>query len=185
MIAVRSGSARFGRSGLLGTRRELCLVALLAVVFIPLRAECSDDFTSLFTGSSLEHSLGDIDALSYQDGHLVAKTDSARTERVFLLRQERFGNFILKFQARSDGATLNVLFRSIDMPPGQLLGFEPGSVAKAGGASPFESSGALPHRPPRRRQGSRPRVFRTQLQCLFSAMPRKSSWCTLIRSMLR
>lgn len=63
-MRVSRWSARFGASGFLGTRRDLCLLALLAIVFIPLCAECSDDFASLFTGSSLEHYLGDLDAWS-------------------------------------------------------------------------------------------------------------------------
>jgi hypothetical protein len=130
----------------------LCLVALLAIVFIPLRAECSDDFAPLFTGSSLEHYVGDLDAWSYQDGHLVAKTDSARTESVFLLRQERFGNFILKFQARSDGATLNVLFRSTDMPPGLLLGFETRVGGESWGSLAFRKFGR-PSPPPAKAEG--------------------------------
>jgi hypothetical protein len=123
---IRSGgwSDWFSESGRLGARGGLFLLTLSVLFSIPLRAGSSDDFAPLFAGSSLEHYLGDIDSWSYQDGHLVAKTDSPRAESVFLLRQERFGNFILKFHARSDGATMNVLFRSADLPPGQLLGFE-------------------------------------------------------------
>src|SRR5438094_230152 len=113
---IRSGgwSNRFSESGRLRIRGSLFLGTLLVLFSMPLHAGNSDDFAPLFTGSSLEHYLGDLNAWSYQDGHLVAKADSARTESVFLLRQERFGNFILKFQARSDGATMNVLFRSAD-----------------------------------------------------------------------
>lgn len=114
----------FSESGRLGTRGSLFLIILLVLLSMPLRAGSSDDFASLFGGPSLEHSLGDIDSWSYQDGRLAAKKDSPGTESVFLLRQERFANFVLKFQARSDGATMNVLFRSADLPPGQLLGFE-------------------------------------------------------------
>ena len=105
------------------TRRDCCLVTLLLLVAVPLRAASSDGFSSLFAASSLSHIIGDKDDWSIQDGVLMAKTDSQRTESVFLLRQERFANFILKFQARSDGAALNVLFRAAILPPGQLAGF--------------------------------------------------------------
>jgi hypothetical protein len=104
-------------------RRELCLLALLVLFSIPLRAAGSDDFGALFAGSALQHAIGDKDDWSFHDGVLMAKTDPAATESVFLLRQERFGNFILKFQARSDGAAMNVLFRASILPPGQLAGF--------------------------------------------------------------
>ena len=85
---IRSGgwSDWFSESGRLGTRGSLFLVTLLVLFSMPLRAGSSNDFAPLFGGPSLEHYLGDIDSWSYQDGHLVAKTDSPRTESVFLRR---------------------------------------------------------------------------------------------------
>jgi hypothetical protein len=118
------GRSEWLKSGRLEIRSGWFLSVLLVLLSIPLRAGSNDDFTPLFAGPSLEHCFGDLDSWSYQDGHLAAKTDSPRTESVFLLRQERFENFILKFLARSDGATVNVLFRSSNLPPAQLLGFE-------------------------------------------------------------
>ena len=101
----------------------LCSVALLLLVSIPLCAGSTDDFTPLFASSSLEHCIGDRDYWSIQDGVLSARTDSNNTDNEFLLRQERFGNFILRFLARSDGASLGVLFRAAILPPGQLVAF--------------------------------------------------------------
>ncbi len=103
--------------------RDLCLLVLLVLFSIPLRATASDDFGALLGDSSLPHTIGDKYDWSLHDGVLMAKADPGKTESVFLLRQERFGNFILKFQARSDGAAMNVLFRSSILPPGQLAGF--------------------------------------------------------------
>jgi Domain of Unknown Function (DUF1080) len=117
------GSPSVITAGPLGRRPGRCLFALLILSSIPFRATGSEDFGALFADSSLQHTIGDHDHWSFHDGVLMAKTDPAATESIFLLRQERFGNFILKFQARSDGAAMNVVFRASILPPGQLAGF--------------------------------------------------------------
>lgn len=141
----RSGnrSAWCGKSAPLGTRRGSCLIILLALGIAPLHASSSDDFTPLFASSLLEHYIGDIDSWSIQDGELSAKTGSRRAESVFLLRQERFGNFILKFRARSDGATMNVLFRAAILPPGQLVGYATTVGGEQWGSLAFRKFGPL------------------------------------------
>jgi hypothetical protein len=140
MIGSRTLLASSGSAGHLCIRRDLYLFALLIFVSVPLRAASSDGFGPLFSNSSIEHSIGDKDDWSIQDGILTGKADSQRTESLFLLRQERFQNFILKFQARSDGAVLNVLFRAAILPPGQLAGF----ATTVGG----DQSGSLTFRKP-------------------------------------
>jgi hypothetical protein len=119
---------------------NLYLTALLVLALTPVCAAASDEFSPLFFTSSLEHCIGDKGDWSYQDGVLISNADSHKTNGVFLLRQERFGNFILKFKARSDGGSLNVLFRAAILPPGILAGFS----AKVGGGQ----AGSLSFRKP-------------------------------------
>jgi hypothetical protein len=123
MIRAACLAAWFGRLVPSEARRYLWLVVLFALISIPLGAVGGDDFGPLFAGSSLEHSMRDKGYWSIQDGDLIAKTDSHRTENEFLFRQVRFGIFVLKFQARSDGATVNVLLRATNLPLAQLVGF--------------------------------------------------------------
>jgi len=125
MVRWHSRTASFAKSDSRGTSRHLFLVAVLVLVSISVRAADDTGFTPLFTGTSLKHSIGEADKgyWSVQDNGIATQMASPRTQSVFLLRQERFGNFILKFQARSDGAVLNILFRAAILPPGQLAGF--------------------------------------------------------------
>jgi hypothetical protein len=140
MIRFDGDSVHLGSPRAQGMKRTLWCIAFLLAISIPLRAGSTDDFSPLFAGPSLEHSIGDRDYWSIEDGVLSAKTDSHNTESEFLLRQERFGNFIFRFLVRSDGASLGVLFRAVILPPGQLVAF----TTTVGG----ERSGGLRFRKP-------------------------------------
>lgn len=115
------------------------LLTLLALTPVPARV-ANGDFTPLLTSPALEHCIGDKDSWSFQDGVLTAKGDSGATESKLLLTTERFGNFILKFSARSTGGEVRVLFGATIQPPGMVLGYE----AAVGG----QNAGSLTLRKP-------------------------------------
>jgi hypothetical protein len=104
-----------------------------ALLLRPARA-AEGEFQPLFGSSTFDHCIVDKGDWSLREGVLAAGTGEASTESKFLLKLERFGNFILKFRARSDGGALDVLFRATIQPPGQLIGY----VTEVGGQHPGE-----------------------------------------------
>ena len=119
----------------LGRRRVRRGVKVLGLGLIAyallLRPVCAaeGEFQPLFGPSSFDHCIGDKGDWSLREGVLAAGTGVASTHSKFLLKVERFGNFILKFRARSEGGALDVLFRATIQPPGQLIGY----VTEVGG----------------------------------------------------
>jgi len=103
---------------------EILLLITISIV-TPMSAWPADDgFTPLMTAPTLEHFIGDKGYWSFQNGVLAAQGDGQLTESKLLLTTERFGNFILKFLARSTGGEVRVLFRATVQPPGYVVGYE-------------------------------------------------------------
>ena len=157
MACARRWSDSFWKPAVRAIGDGLFVITLLFFAGIPVLAATRDDFSPFFGSPALEHCLGDAEYWSFQDGVFNAKANSQRSQNMFLLREERFGNFILKFQARSDGAAVNVLFRASILPPGMLVGFSvPIGGEKWGSLSflkpipqrPKEASGELGHATP-------------------------------------
>ncbi len=73
---------------------------------------------------------------------LTAGKGTALDHSKFLISVERFGNFILKFQARSGGRALAVLVRATIQPPGQLIGYE-AEVGSEHGSLRFRQPGPM------------------------------------------
>jgi len=113
-------------------RRGVTVLALgllaAALLLQPARA-AEGQFQPLLGTSSFDHCIGDKADWALREGVLTGGTGVASTHSKFLLTVERFGNFILKFRARSEGGGLEVLFRATVQPPGQLIGY----VTEVGG----------------------------------------------------
>jgi len=113
-------------------RRGVTVLALgllaAALLLQPARA-AEGEFQPLLGTSSFDHCIGDKADWALREGVLTGGTGVASTHSKFLLKVERFGNFILKFRARAEGGGLEVLFRATVQPPGQLIGY----VTEVGG----------------------------------------------------
>jgi len=97
-------------------------------------------FEPLFGATGLDHAVGDKGAWSLHEGVLTGHPGPAPASSTFLLKIERFGNFILKFRVRANDPQFDVLFRATIQPPGQLIGY----VAEIGG----QHAGTLQFRKP-------------------------------------
>jgi hypothetical protein len=123
--------------------RGITLLTLFALT--PVSAWVADgNFTPLFTSPGLEHCIGDKESWSFQDGELTARGDAGATESKLLLTTERFGNFILKFSARSTGGEVRVLFGATIQPPGLVLGYEAAVGGQNAGSLTLRRPGGFP-----------------------------------------
>ena len=106
-----------------GTGSKALGLGLLACAFLirPARA-AEEEFQPLIGSPSFDHCVGDKEYWSLRDGVLTAGTGTALDHSKFLMSVERFGNFILKFQARSGGRALDV-FGASDDPTARPTGW--------------------------------------------------------------
>jgi 3-keto-disaccharide hydrolase len=123
--------------------KGITLLTLFALTPVPAQV-ASGDFTPLLTSSSLDHCIGDKKSWSFQDGVLTTRGDDGPTESKLLLTTERFGNFILKFSARSADAEVRVLFGATIQPPGLVLGYEATVGGQNAGSLTLRNPAAFP-----------------------------------------
>lgn len=135
--------SRLGRRGV-GRGVKALGLGLLACAFLirPARA-AEEEFQPLIGSPSFDHCVGDKEYWSLRDGVLTAGTGTALDHSKFLMSVERFGNFILKFQARSGGRALDVLVRATIQPPGQLVGYEAEVGSQNAGSLRFRQPGPM------------------------------------------
>jgi len=88
----------------------------------------------LITDSTLRHYLGDKQRWSFRNGLLTGEQETPGRES-FLLSNERFGDFHLKFSARCAGAGCRILVRGTIQPPFQLAGYQVEIGSAAGSLS--------------------------------------------------
>ena len=136
-ISSRSGRRRVGRGV-----KVLGLGLMAFALLLRPAGAAEEEFQPLIGSPSFDHWLGDKEYWSLRDGVLTAGKGAALDHSKFLISVERFGNFILKFQARSGGRALAVLVRATIQPPGQLIGYE-AEVGSQHGSLRFRQPGPM------------------------------------------
>jgi len=122
---------------------NIALALMASVLTLGSARAAEGEFQPLIGSSSFDHCVGAKEYWSLRDGVLTAGTGAALDHSKFLISVERFGNFVLKFRARSDGGALAVLLRATIQPPGQLVGYEAEVGGQQGGSLRFRQPGPM------------------------------------------